>query len=43
LLVGGIAALGLRGLRLNLSASVGMIAVFGVAILNGLVLLTYVN
>ncbi|HEX2250236.1 MAG TPA: CusA/CzcA family heavy metal efflux RND transporter [Gemmatimonadales bacterium] len=42
-LVGGIAALWLRGLHLNLSASVGMIAVFGVAILNGLVLLTYVN
>ena len=42
-LVGGIAALWLRGLHLNLSAAVGMIAVFGVAILNGLVLLTYVN
>jgi cobalt-zinc-cadmium resistance protein CzcA len=42
-LVGGIAALWARGLYLNLSASVGMIAVFGVAILNGLVLLTYVN
>jgi cobalt-zinc-cadmium resistance protein CzcA len=42
-LVGGIAALWLRGLHINLSASVGMIAVFGVAILNGLVLLTYVN
>jgi cobalt-zinc-cadmium resistance protein CzcA len=42
-LVGGIAALWARGLHLNLSASVGMIAVFGVAILNGLVLLTYVN
>jgi cobalt-zinc-cadmium resistance protein CzcA len=42
-LVGGIAALWVRGLHLNLSASVGMIAVFGVAILNGLVLITYVN
>jgi cobalt-zinc-cadmium resistance protein CzcA len=42
-LVGGITALWVRGLHLNLSASVGMIAVFGVAILNGLVLLTYVN
>ena len=42
-LVGGIAALWLRGLHLNLSAAVGTIAVFGVAILNGLVLLTYVN
>jgi len=42
-LVGGIAALWLRGMHLNLSASVGMIAVFGVAILNGLVLLTTIN
>jgi cobalt-zinc-cadmium resistance protein CzcA len=42
-LVGGIAALWLRGIHLNLSAAVGMIAVFGVAILNGLVLITYVN
>ena len=42
-LVGGIAALWLRGLHLNLSASVGFIALFGVAVLNGVVLLTYVN
>ena len=42
-LVGGIAALWLRGLNLNLSAAVGMIAVFGVAILNGLVLVTHIN
>jgi len=42
-LVGGIAALWLRGMHLNLSASVGMIAVFGVAILNGLVLITTIN
>lgn len=39
-LVGGIAALWLRGLHLNLSAIVGLVAVFGVAILNGLVLVT---
>jgi cobalt-zinc-cadmium resistance protein CzcA len=42
-LVGGIAALWLRGMHLSLSASVGMIAVFGVAILNGLVLISTVN
>ncbi|MEO8452932.1 MAG: efflux RND transporter permease subunit, partial [Gemmatimonadota bacterium] len=42
-LVGGVAALWVRGLHLNLSAAVGMIAVFGVAILNGLVLVSYVN
>jgi cobalt-zinc-cadmium resistance protein CzcA len=42
-LVGGIAALWLRGLNLNLSASVGFIALFGVAVLNGVVLVTYIN
>jgi cobalt-zinc-cadmium resistance protein CzcA len=42
-LVGGIAALWARGLNLNLSASVGFIALFGVAVLNGVVLLSYVN
>jgi cobalt-zinc-cadmium resistance protein CzcA len=42
-LVGGIAALWARGLNLNLSASIGFIALFGVAVLNGVVLLAYVN
>jgi cobalt-zinc-cadmium resistance protein CzcA len=42
-LVGGIAALWLRGLNLNLSASIGFIALFGVAVLNGVVLLAYIN
>ncbi len=42
-LVGGIAALWLRGLHLNLSASVGFIALCGVAVLNGVVLVTYIN
>ena len=42
-LVGGIAALWIRGLNLNLSASVGFIALFGVAVLNGVVLVTAVN
>ncbi len=42
-LVGGIAALWLRGLNLNLSASVGFIALFGVAMLNGVVLVSYIN
>jgi len=41
--VGGIAALWLRGINLNLSASVGFIAVFGVAVLNGVVLVTQFN
>jgi heavy metal efflux system protein len=42
-LVGGIAALWLRGLNLNLSASIGFIALFGVAVLNGVVLISYIN
>jgi heavy metal efflux system protein len=42
-LVGGIAALWLRGMNLNLSASVGFIALFGVAMLNGVVLLSSIN
>jgi cobalt-zinc-cadmium resistance protein CzcA len=42
-IVGGIAALWIRSLHLNLSAAVGFIALFGVAVLNGVVLLTYIN
>src|SRR5437667_225747 len=42
-LVGGIAALWFRGLHINLSAPVGFIALFGVAVLNGVVLVTYIN
>jgi cobalt-zinc-cadmium resistance protein CzcA len=42
-LVGGIAALWLRDLNLNLSASVGFIALFGVAVLNGVVMVTAIN
>jgi cobalt-zinc-cadmium resistance protein CzcA len=42
-LVGGVAALWIRGLTLNLSASVGFIALFGVAVLNGVVLVSAVN
>jgi cobalt-zinc-cadmium resistance protein CzcA len=42
-LVGGIAALWLRGMNLNLSACVGFIALFGVAMLNGVVLVSSIN
>jgi cobalt-zinc-cadmium resistance protein CzcA len=42
-LVGGIAALWIRGMNLNLSASVGFIALFGVAMLNGIVLVSSIN
>lgn len=41
--VGGVLALWLRGLNLSVSASIGFIALFGVAVLNGLVLLTTVQ
>ncbi len=42
-LVGGVAALWLRDLNLSLSAAVGFIALFGVAVLNGVVLVAYIN
>ena len=41
--VGGILALWLRGLHLSVSASIGFVALFGVAVLNGLVLLSTVK
>jgi cobalt-zinc-cadmium resistance protein CzcA len=41
--VGGVFALWLRGLHLSISASIGFIALFGVAVLNGLVLLSTVQ
>jgi cobalt-zinc-cadmium resistance protein CzcA len=40
---GGIAALWLRGMNLNLSALIGFIALFGVAMLNGAVLVSSIN
>lgn len=39
---GGIVALSLRGLPFSISAGVGFIALFGVAVLNGVVLVTYI-
>lgn len=39
---GGIVALWLRGLPFSISAGVGFIALFGVAVLNGVVLVTYI-
>jgi cobalt-zinc-cadmium resistance protein CzcA len=42
-LAGGIAALWIRGMNLNLSASIGFIALFGVAMLNGVVLVSSIN
>ncbi len=41
--VGGIAALWLTGLNLSTSALIGFIAVFGIAVLNGVVMVSYMN
>lgn len=40
---GGVLALYLRGMPFSISAGVGFIALFGVAVLNGLVLVTYIR
>jgi len=42
-LVGGIAALWIREINLNLSASIGFIALFGIAVLNGIVMVSHIN
>lgn len=42
-LVGGIVALWISGQNLSVPASVGFIALFGIALLNGIVLVTYLN
>ncbi len=42
-LTGGILALWLRDLPFSISAAVGFIALSGIAVLNGLVLITYIN
>jgi cobalt-zinc-cadmium resistance protein CzcA len=42
-LVGGIVGLWLTGQNLSVPASVGFIALFGIALLNGIVLVTYMN
>ncbi|MBN9385490.1 MAG: CusA/CzcA family heavy metal efflux RND transporter [Chitinophagaceae bacterium] len=41
--IGGIAALWLRDMNFSISAGVGFIALFGVAVLNGIVLISYYN
>src|SRR6185369_6921688 len=42
-LTGGIAALWLRDMPFSISAAVGFIALSGVAVLNGLVMVSYIN
>ena len=41
--IGGIWALQLRGMPFSISAGIGFIALFGVAVLNGIVLIGYLN
>ena len=41
--VGGVVALALRGMPFSISAGVGFIALFGVAVLNGVVLMTQIR
>ncbi len=41
--VGGVALLALRGMPFSISAAVGFIALFGIAVLNGVVLLTTIK
>jgi heavy metal efflux system protein len=40
--IGGVGALYLRGMPFSISAGIGFIALFGVAVLNGIVLLSYI-
>jgi cobalt-zinc-cadmium resistance protein CzcA len=42
-LVGGVGALWIAGLNLSLSAAIGFIALFGIAVLNGVVMVTSIN
>lgn len=42
-ITGGVLALYLRGMPFSISAGVGFIALFGVAVLNGLVLMSFIN
>jgi cobalt-zinc-cadmium resistance protein CzcA len=41
--IGGIVALWIRGMAFSISAGVGFIALFGVAVLNGIVLISEFN
>jgi cobalt-zinc-cadmium resistance protein CzcA len=42
-LTGGVAALLLRGIPLSISAGIGFVALSGVAVLNGLVIITFIE
>jgi heavy metal efflux system protein len=42
-IVGGVFALAVRGMPFSISAGVGFIALFGVAVLNGVVMVSFIN
>lgn len=42
-IVGGVVALAVRGMPFSISAGVGFIALFGVAVLNGVVMVSFIN
>ena len=42
-LTGGVAALALRGMPLSISAAIGFIALSGIAVLNGVVMLSFIR
>ncbi|HTQ63410.1 MAG TPA: CusA/CzcA family heavy metal efflux RND transporter [Puia sp.] len=42
-LFGGMAALNIRGMTLNVSSAVGFIALFGVAVQNGVIMISHIN
>jgi len=42
-IVGGVIALAMRGMPFSISAGVGFIALFGVAVLNGVVMVSFIN
>jgi len=42
-LTGGVASLAMRGMPMSISAAVGFIALSGVAVLNGIVMLSFIN
>ena len=42
-LFGGMLALNIRGMTLNVSSAVGFVALFGVAIQNGVILISHIN
>jgi cobalt-zinc-cadmium resistance protein CzcA len=41
--IGGVFALSLRGMPFSISAGIGFIALFGIAVLNGIVMISYFN